>query len=85
MYPTAFSIDFTFDRDRNNSGLQLFNSYTERIQPPVIFNKDRSPHCNLQCSGAYNPCTLEPGILFLDQLITLKLKNAPMIFDNLES
>ena len=83
MYPTTFSTDFTFDRDRNNSGLQLFNRDIERIQPPVIFNKDRSSHCNLQCSCTYNPCTLEPGIIFLDQLITLKLKNAPMNSDNL--
>jgi len=82
MNPTTFSIAFTFDRDRNNSGLQLFHSDTERIQPPVIFNKDRSPHCNLQRSSTYNPCTLKPGILFLDQLITLTLKNAPMNSDN---
>ena len=82
MHPTKFSIDFTFDRDWNNSGFQLFNSDIERIQPPVIFNKDRSSHCNLQCSCTYNPCTLEPGIIFLDQLITLKFKNAPMNSDN---
>lgn len=85
MHPIKFSIDFTFDRDWNNSGFQLFNSDIERIQPPVIFNKDRSSHCNLQCSCTYNPRTLEPSILFLDQLITLKLKNAPMNSDNREA
>jgi hypothetical protein len=37
----------------------------------------------LQCSCTYDPRTLEPSILFLDQLITLKLKNAPMNSDNL--
>ena len=82
MYPTAFLTGFTFDRYRNNSGLQLFNSKIKRVQPPVIFNKDRSSHCNLQCSCTYDPCTLKPGILFLDQLITLKFKNAPMNSDN---
>lgn len=85
MYPITFLAFLTFDRYRNNSGLQLCNGYTQGVQPPVIFNQDRSPHCYLQCSCTNNSCTLEPGIFFLNQQITLKLKNAPMSSDNREA